>query len=91
MFSGLYKSTAVAHPIDFLARLLCAHGAAGRSARDRRPTAGHHPCRAASHPSRVTPSTVSYSCRACAGGGRGDMSQTRRLAAIAADVAGIRG
>ena len=71
-------------------RLLCPYGAARRSARGRRAAAGHHLCRD-TEPAAVRESRAprAFPVGPAPGGGRGGMSQTRRLAAIlAADVAG---
>src|SRR6516165_11590073 len=79
------------HPaVSLSRRLLRAYGAARRGAGDRRPTPGDHPrrnSRCQLSPKRRAPRALSI--WPALSGGRGNMSQTRRLAAIlAADVAG---
>ena len=71
-------------------RVLCPYGAARRSARDRRPAARHHPSGRAERSAFPQPrGPRALPVGPAAGGGRDDMTQTRRLAAIlAADVAG---
>jgi len=77
-------------PYRFLARMLCPYGSARRRARGCCPAAGHYRC------GDIGPQPLSeprgpraFLGGSAPGGGRGGMSQTRRLAAIlAADVAG---
>ena len=84
------KTIQASRTISHSRRLLCPYGAARRSARDRRPAARHHPSGRAEHRAVPQPRAPrAFPVGPALGGGRDDMSQTRRLAAIlAADVAG---
>ena len=74
-------------PLSLSRRLLCSYGSARRGARDRRAAAGHYPCR---DTGRQLPAERraprAFPVGPAPGGRRGDMSQTRRLAAILTTV-----